>query len=258
MTATQLSLFSATEKACSKCGQVKSLADFHPRKDSHQSHRSQCKPCQHETNRSTRDMAKRRECERLRRAENPERFKETQTRYRERHREALRRRRAERYRASPKAHRAAVLKYQRAHPEYRREYMARWRAENADRLREYQKRHYAQRRDYYAEKGRQWRAQNRDRARAINVRHSWRKRGAPGDYSRDQLAARWAYYGGCCWMCGGVANTTDHVIPLSRGGSNWPANLRPACRPCNSGKKDRDWRAYREPTQGALPVNGHP
>jgi 5-methylcytosine-specific restriction endonuclease McrA len=26
------------------------------------------------------------------------------------------------------------------------------------------------------------------------------------------------------------------VIPLSVGGTNWPANLRPACRSCNSAK----------------------
>jgi 5-methylcytosine-specific restriction endonuclease McrA len=52
----------------------------------------------------------------------------------------------------------------------------------------------------------------------------------------DQIAARWAMWGGKCWMCGATATCTDHVKPLSRGGSDLAANLRPACKPCNSRK----------------------
>ena len=37
-------------------------------------------------------------------------------------------------------------------------------------------------------------------------------------------------------MCGTEATAIDHVKPIARGGSNWPANLRPACTPCNSRK----------------------
>ncbi|NAE18264.1 hypothetical protein GUJ16_13385 [Enterococcus hirae] len=40
-------------------------------------------------------------------------------------------------------------------------------------------------------------------------------------------------------MCGHPASEIDHVKPLSRGGSAWPANLRPACRTCNSKKRAR-------------------
>jgi HNH endonuclease len=43
-------------------------------------------------------------------------------------------------------------------------------------------------------------------------------------------------WGGRCWMCGGQATATDHVKALVCGGSNWPANLRPICQPCNSRK----------------------
>ena len=41
-----------------------------------------------------------------------------------------------------------------------------------------------------------------------------------------------------CWMCGAEATEIDHVKPLSAGGSNWPANLRPACHPCNRAKSN--------------------
>ena len=49
----------------------------------------------------------------------------------------------------------------------------------------------------------------------------------------------------CCY-CGTKAKgrdrqfmTIDHVLPRSRGGSNDPMNLVPACRPCNERKADK-------------------
>jgi hypothetical protein len=62
---------------------------------------------------------------------------------------------------------------------------------------------------------------------------------ALGDVGATSLQARVDYYGGRCWMCGAAWTCIDHVKPLSRGGSNWPANLRPACRSCNARKHNR-------------------
>ncbi|MGH9004622.1 MAG: HNH endonuclease [Acidimicrobiia bacterium] len=38
-------------------------------------------------------------------------------------------------------------------------------------------------------------------------------------------------------MCRGPAEGWDHVKPIRVGGSHLLANLRPACRPCNSRKR---------------------
>ena len=79
----------------------------------------------------------------------------------------------------------------------------------------------------------------RQHKKAATAAYYARRHNAPGHASTDQLAARWAYYADRCWMCGEPATQTDHLIPLSRGGSNWPANLRPACGPCNREKWDQ-------------------
>ncbi|WP_372494921.1 HNH endonuclease [Micromonospora salmantinae] len=43
-----------------------------------------------------------------------------------------------------------------------------------------------------------------------------------------------------CVLCNRrIATTADHIIPLSRGGTNQIHNLRPACPRCNSGRGNR-------------------
>jgi hypothetical protein len=44
----------------------------------------------------------------------------------------------------------------------------------------------------------------------------------------------------CCAYCGDEANTVDHVIPSSRGGTDDLMNLVAACDRCNFGFSDRD------------------
>ncbi len=45
--------------------------------------------------------------------------------------------------------------------------------------------------------------------------------------------------GGRCVYCGGPANSVDHVVPRSRGGTHTWDNVVAACRPCNAHKEDR-------------------
>lgn len=62
---------------------------------------------------------------------------------------------------------------------------------------------------------------------------------ALGDVDATRLQARIDFYGGRCWMCRAPWQCIDHVKPLSVGGTNWPANLRPACTSCNASKHNR-------------------
>lgn len=99
-----------------------------------------------------------------------------------------------------------------------------WRDRNIERVREQHRRSHAR---YSAT------AHGRAKIYECGATRRARQKNAPGTATADQIQARVAYYGGRCWICGAQANTIDHVIPLAAGGSNWPANLRPACAPCN-------------------------
>lgn len=46
----------------------------------------------------------------------------------------------------------------------------------------------------------------------------------------DALAGR------TCVYCGDAAQTLDHIVPRSKGGSDHPDNLVPACQRCNGAK----------------------
>lgn len=55
---------------------------------------------------------------------------------------------------------------------------------------------------------------------------------------------RWLQKFGCeCWYCGSTLvpeeATVDHRVPRCRGGSDRPSNRVPACRRCNSMKRDK-------------------
>jgi 5-methylcytosine-specific restriction endonuclease McrA len=90
-------------------------------------------------------------------------------------------------------------------------------------------------------RGRKYRAQQRVKPllalRALKAEQN--RKNAPGTCSPAQLQARIDYYGKLCYVCFAPYQAIDHVIPITKGGSNWPANLRPICKSCNSRKNNR-------------------
>lgn len=96
------------------------------------------------------------------------------------------------------------------------------------------------------------------RRRAKRVRRKARE--ADGHtYSWSQVTRVLLLLDGCCAYCDqpiGGPPDPDHVVPLSRGGSNGSANILPACRPCNSDKRDlllHEWAEDRA-RRGKAPV----
>ena len=109
-----------------------------------------------------------------------------------------------------------------ANPEKRHKYNQRFRKENPEKIR-------------------RWEKNNTYRRRAL-------KRQAEGSFTYEEFFAlcnesRWI-----CTYCGCRLDpetaTADHMIPLSRNGSNDIKNIAPACQSCNSRKKDKTPEEY--------------
>ncbi|PYY10601.1 MAG: hypothetical protein DMG69_06200 [Acidobacteria bacterium] len=64
-----------------------------------------------------------------------------------------------------------------------------------------------------------------------------------GEHTIEQWLSRVAYYGWRCAYCHCELTpktlTKDHVIALSKGGTDWASNLVPACESCNKRKSAR-------------------
>lgn len=67
-----------------------------------------------------------------------------------------------------------------------------------------------------------------------------RIRSAVGTHTLTEWQEKIALFGGCCAYCGEAKPLTqDHKVPISRGGTNDIGNIVPACRSCNSAKRDK-------------------
>lgn len=92
-------------------------------------------------------------------------------------------------------------------------------------------------REYLSERDRQYRERNTE------ARREWeRKRRARllAATVEEIPAAIVALYGvSPCFYCAGPGGTLDHFHPLAKGGEHSLRNLIPACKSCNSAKRDR-------------------
>jgi 5-methylcytosine-specific restriction endonuclease McrA len=135
-------------------------------------------------------------------------------------------------------HRTYSKAYYAEHKEERSAYYADWRVRNLESINKYNK---------------QWRIDNPERMRARRKLDNARRRAllenAKGDFTVDEWLELKESYGNTCLACGRsepeVKITPDHVIPLSKGGSNSIENIQPLCWGCNAGKQARikDYRA---------------
>lgn len=148
-------------------------------------------------------------------------------------------------------------KWKKAHPEKVREEQRRRRASDpqfGEQSRADARQWRANNLEAALEKARRWREENPERVqenyrnwcaanpesirRRGNVRRARKANAAIcGPVALSVYAS--VISSGPCVYCAGPAAEVDHVRPLSRGGIEHDANLVPACKSCNSGKKDR-------------------
>jgi len=134
-----------------------------------------------------------------------------------------------------------------------------WVSRNEDHVKEYLKIYNSARklkmrewreanRERIAASNRAWKTANRDKVRMYDHLKRIRKNNAAGSCSPEQWEARFNYHGRKCRYCHCILDDRtvqiEHMIPLRHGGSNWPSNLVPSCKFCNTSKKDKTYKQF--------------
>jgi 5-methylcytosine-specific restriction endonuclease McrA len=222
-------------KECTICLETKPVSEFYPKKYAYDGYRSACKQCIQASIKESREMD----------------IDASRARERERHARARPQRIA--------ARRARIA----AHLEEHQAYMREWRQRNKDRLEEYQRRGLEKNPEMMREANRRSYGKHRERMLAIKKayaqahrelrlmiahRYRARKNGNGGSFTPEEWTQLKARYDYTCLRCGqrepDIQLSVDHVIPISKGGSNNIDNIQPLCRSCNSAKwaKHIDYR----------------
>lgn len=223
-------------KQCTKCGETKPLDQFYKFKLGKFGRQAECKPCSNARRKAfaaTRPEEER-ESRRLWGKNNPEKVKKSREKSRSKpaHRIRMKKYGAEWYaenkvRLVPlrrkwylenkKAHNARSLAYYYANPEVWREYHKKWAQQNRELMRLYTSASGAKR-----------------RAAKVN---------SLGSFTASDVRELLKLQKGKCAACRDKLTYKfhrDHIVPLSRGGSNDKRNIQLLCPACNVRKHAKD------------------
>lgn len=122
---------------------------------------------------------------------------------------------------------------------------AQWAIGNPDKVRATKRRWVRNHKQQSDEISRRWKAANPEKCKVHKHRRRSRILGCQDHHTEQEWLIILRSHGRKCAYCrtsGTKKNpiTRDHIVPISKGGTNSARNLVPACKSCNSKKHDRD------------------
>ena|SRR5260221_9439272 len=222
-------------KLCGTCGECKHISFYCVTKKGLYKRHSICKECQNVASS-------------IRRAANLEI-------HRSRDREYARNRRAAMTDEERKHKNVYDRQYYRDNKERFAEYAKEYRETHSTEIKEINRKYQISHLEYYrklqgrpdqkrrrSEYGKQWRRENKSKCREYFARHKALKNQADGSFTGNDILAQHKRQKGRCYYCKeemGSKYHIEHVVPLSRGGSNNLDNIVLACPHCNLSKRDK-------------------
>jgi 5-methylcytosine-specific restriction endonuclease McrA len=185
---------------------------------------------------------------RAERAAKPEQYRAKEQAYVEANKEHYRELKRTHQKANPEKYKESLSKYRETHREEIRTEARQRRQQNLEHYREIgrksRNKHAEERNAYQREYGKA----NRDKITLFtNIRRA-RKLSAKGSHTDQEWQSLKAFYQYKCLCCEKqepeIKLTRDHVLPLTKGGSDSIDNIQPLCARCNSKKnfKHIDYR----------------
>lgn len=149
-----------------------------------------------------------------------------------------------------------VRKWQQSNPEKCYANSRKWHQENAETHRERKRKYYQENLEKCRQQSLNCRKANPKRYREINriakIKQRAKRAKAEGSYTTQEWINLKEKYNNRCLCCGRHQSELDrvleqdHIIPLSKAGTNWISNIQPLCHDCNGmggkGVKTIDYR----------------
>lgn len=148
------------------------------------------------------------------------------------------------YRENPEYFRGRNREYHKARdPEKARDSRKSWRAANQEKLAEYIRAWQRANRDKVRVRNKKWSDANIEAVRAFRQNRRARECAAEGIHTAADVGRLLEAQGHRCAYCKTSVKKKrhlDHIVPLAKGGTNWPNNLQVLCPPCNQSKNAKD------------------
>jgi 5-methylcytosine-specific restriction endonuclease McrA len=174
---------------------------------------------------------------------NKAKVKASRARSSAKHRTKINERARQRYWLNRTACLAQSAAYRAAHRDESIATSAAWRKANPERERQNQAANYRKNRSERLAKQAAWAKAHPDKVLVITMAKRARKRGAPGKHTAEEVLRLYERQKRRCAVCQvSIADGyhRDHIVALSRGGSNDILNIQLLCKACNLGKHAKD------------------
>ena len=136
----------------------------------------------------------------------------------------------------------ARRKYKEEHRERLTEFKERWTKENGERVAASKREHYDRNRKAIIVRSKKWAEENSEKVRIAKAKNRRKRRAARyagrGSFTAREFQELCDRYGNRCLRCGNTHTMleADHVVPLTKGGSDEISNIQPLCGSCNRSK----------------------
>lgn len=132
--------------------------------------------------------------------------------------------------------------YLKEHPDRAMAAIKKWLKKHPEKAKQYSKNNYHRHKSKRVEGHRRWKKANAEHVRIYNRNAKAKRRQAEGRFTVHDINRIYDEQKGLCAYCGKKLDGNyhvDHVMPICRGGSNWPENLALSCPTCNLRKREK-------------------